>query len=481
MEQNPSRFTRRDFMRLSAASLASTVVAACARDMDLPVGASKAGPSAWGGSGTVTRYPLRIPPTVSPGGLTLTAAPGTVDIGGQTANAWVYNGVFPGPTIEARTGDHARILMRNGLSEPSITHWHGLLVETDDDGQPHNAVAAGAAYQYDYPIFQRAGLNFYHPHPHHLTGKQVGRGLAGVFVVRDAEEDALGLPSGAYEVPLVLRTASIENGMVQGSDSHRDSGEMILVNGVRNPYLDVDTALYRFRVLNNSNAAVFTLTLGGGRPFVLIGNDGGLLESSSQHTQITLAPAERLDLLVDFRQLAAGSRVMLRAGSSGEGWSSSSADVLEFRVARQVNVPASIPSRLSTIPALGSPQATREFRFDRRSTINGREYVMGHTAFTVPYGSTELWRLVADGGAPHPVHIHGTSFQVVARRGGRGQVFAWERGWKDTVLLQDNETVDVLIRFDHQHGGVAYRGRYVMHCHRLEHEDAGMMLDFAVA
>lgn len=482
MEQNPPRLTRRDFVRLGATSAATVLVAACVRDLALPGGASEAGSAALshGSSGTVTRYPLRIPPTASPGGLTLTAAPATVDIGGQTANAWVYNGAFPGPTLVARTGERAGILLRNGLPEQTITHWHGLLVETADDGQPHDAIGPGATYAYDYPIFQRAGLNFYHPHPHHLTGRQVGRGLAGAFIIRDAEEDALGLPSGAYEVPLVLRAASIENGMVTGGDSHSGSDELLLVNGTRNPYLEVDTALYRFRVLNNSNAAVFTLSLSNGGPFILIGNDGGLLETASQHAQITLAPAERLDLLVDFRQLAVGASVMLRTSSSGERWSSSAVDALEFRVARQVSVPAAVPSQLSTIPRLSSPAATREFRFGWRNTINGREYDMSRTDFTVPYGRTELWRFIADGGAPHPVHVHGTSFQVVARRGGRNQVFAWERGWKDTVLLQDNETVDVLIRFDHAYGGVPYRGRYVMHCHRLEHEDAGMMMNFVV-
>ena len=129
---------------------------------------------------------------------------------------------------------------------------------------------------------------------------------------------------------------------------------------------------------------------------------------------------------------------------------------------------------LSSITPLDNPVVTRTFSFDGMSRINGQVYDMNRVDFEVPFGQTELWRFSTGGNAPHPVHVHGASFQVVSRSGGRGQLFPWESGWKDTVLLLDQETVEVLVRFD------GYRGAYLMHCHKLEHEDMGMMSNFNV-
>jgi blue copper oxidase len=144
-------------------------------------------------------------------------------------------------------------------------------------------------------------------------------------------------------------------------------------------------------------------------------------------------------------------------------------------VVRQVSVPTTtLPSTLSSITALSGPVATRTFSFDGMSKINGLEYALNRIDFKVPFGQVERWRFTTSGNAPHPVHVHGASFQVVSRTGGRGKLFPWERGWKDTVLLNDRETVEILIRFD------AYRGLYLLHCHKLEHEDMGMMSNFEV-
>ena len=231
--------------------------------------------------------------------------------------------------------------------------------------------------------------------------------------------------------------------------------------------LAVDSALYRFRVLGGANARIFRLALSNGAPFRVIGNDGGLLEASVLVANPDLAPGERLDLLVDFRSLAVGTTIMLR--DLRAGW-----DLLEFRVARTVTDTSAIPTTLSTITPLANPVTTRDFSFDGMTKINGLEYDMQRIDFQVPFGQVERWRFRTNGNAPHPVHIHGASFQVQTRKGGRNQVFAWERGWKDTVLLEDRETVEVLIRFD------AYKGIYLMHCHKLEHEDMGMMSNFEV-
>ena len=420
--------------------------------------------------GVVTRYPLYVPPVVSPDGLTLLAAPSVEDLGGGSDTiAWTYNGSFPGPTLLASTGDVATIHLQNGLAQETITHWHGMLVDDVNDGHPRFAVPPGGFYDYSFPIQNRAALNWYHPHPHMLTGEQVNLGLAGAFIVRDAEEAALSLPSGAYEVPLIVRDATRDKSgnLHYQPKSGGFDGKIPLVNGTRSPYLSVDRALYRFRLLNGANARIFRLALGNGVPFTVIGNDGGLLENAVALATIDVAPAERLDLLVDFRGAAPDSRVMLRDLRSG--W-----DLLEFRVTSAQDTSGTIPTSLSSIAPLSNPVVTRNFSFDGMSKINGLEYDMERIDFQVPFGQTELWRFTTAGNAPHPVHIHGASFQVVSRTGGRGSLFPWEAGWKDTVLLEDGETVEVLIRFE------SYRGIYLMHCHKLEHEDMGMMSNFEV-
>ncbi len=427
--------------------------------------------AAGGSRGTVTRNPLYIPPTVTPTNYYgLTAKPGTIDLGGgNMSKAWVYNGLMPGPTLLARKGDTATIKLSNGLTQPTITHWHGMLVSHENDGHPMEAIGPGGTYDYNFPILNRAALNWYHPHPHMLTGEQVAMGLAGAFIVRDTVEDALALPGGAYEIPLVLRDTAFDStgNIAYKPRSGGFEGPTPLVNGTLNPFLNVDAAVYRFRVLGGANARIFGLTLSSGAPFVIIGNDGGLLARSTTLARIDIAPGERLDLLVDFRGLAVGTKVTLR--DLRAGW-----DLLEFRVTRAVNDTSTIPSTLSTITPLTNPMTTRFFSFDGMTKINGREYDMARIDFTVPFGAVERWQFTTNGNAPHPVHVHGASFQVQSRRGGRNNTFPWEAGWKDTVLLEDRETVEVLVRFD------AYRGVYLMHCHKLEHEDMGMMSNFEV-
>jgi blue copper oxidase len=456
-KRSAHRVSRRDFVRLALLTAGA-------------VAAAKATP-VLAGRGTVTRYPLRIPPSASPSNnFSLRAASSTADLGGgRTSSVLAYNGYFPGPTFRANTGDTASVQFTNGLTQATTIHWHGMIVPTAADGQPQALVGPGAGYSYQFPIVQRACLNWYHPHPHMETGNQVVRGLAGAFIINDAEETTLGLPSGFYEVPLIVRDVNFDSAgnIIYNPTSSGYLAKNPMVNGTRDPYLDVDTAVYRFRVLNGASARLFKLVLNNGAPFTLIGNDGGLLEAAVQVSQIEISPGERLDVLVDFRQLAVGTRVMVQDLNSG--W-----NLLEFRVTRQITDTYAMPSALSSIVKLSNPVRTRLISFDGMSRINGKEYDMNRIDFQVPFGQTELWRFTTNGNAPHPVHIHGASFQVKSRTGGRGRLFPWEAGWKDTVLLNDRETVEILIRFD------GYRGRYVIHCHKLEHEDQGMLANFEV-
>lgn len=464
----PNRMSRRTFMCTAAASVGALAL----ESIPLPAMAARGG----GGGGTVTRYPLHVPPTVSPAGFTLTAAPALVNLASpespSLSSALAYNGFngfLPGPTFKARRDDNVYVDFANELADETTVHWHGMLVETAQDGQPQDLVAPRGSRIYKYPIVQRAALNWYHPHPHMMTGEQVCLGLAGAFIVNDAEEDALGLPAGTYEVPLIVRDANFDRAgnLIYNPRTTGFVGNTPLINGTRNPYLDVDRAVYRFRVLNGANARLFRLVLSNGMPFTVIGNDGGLLAAPVNVTEIEFSPGERLDLIVNFQGLP-GARVILRDLNSG--W-----DLLEFRVANSTQITGAMPPpTLSTIAPLSTPALTRYFSFDGMSKINGLEFDLARIDFQVPFGETERWRFTTNGNAPHPVHVHGASFQVQSRTGGRGKLFPWESGWKDTVLLQDQETVDVLICFDQ------YRGRYLIHCHKLEHEDMGMMANFEV-
>ncbi len=304
-----SALTRRTFLHTSALAIGSLVIGGLPRLS----------------SAQVARNPLKIPPLISPYGFTLTCAPGTSDLGGGAiSNVLAYNGVFPGPTFVAWRGDTVHGHLVNNLSEETITHWHGMVVDHHNDGSPHHTVMPGASRHYEFPVIQRAALNWYHPHTHMTTGRQVNLGLAGAFIIRDDEEKRLNLPAGAYEVPLIIRDATLRGSNLEfNAPASGFNGRRPMVNGTLNPKLNVDRGLYRFRVLNGANARVFRLALSNGAPFLIIGNDGGFLPAPVKRTEITLGMGERLDLLVDFRALSAGSTVMLRCLDAG--W-----DLLQF-------------------------------------------------------------------------------------------------------------------------------------------------------
>ena len=261
----------------------------------------------------------------------------------------LYNGTLPGPVFVVNRGDHASIPFENGLTEPTTVHWHGLVVPWDMDGQPQDPIAPGAAYTYAFDVNQRAGLSFFHPHPDMATSSQVAYGLAGGFLIRDAEEAALGLPSGRFEVPLVLRDANYDRAgnLVYNGTASGFTGKSMLINGVQDPYLETSPAVHRLRVVGGSNSRVFTLTLSNGQPLTVIGNDGGLLPSPANETEVVLSPGERLDLLVDLRG-SAGKSVSLLDRSSG--W-----NLLEFRVDNSAPQGSMPTGTLSTIEPLSNP------------------------------------------------------------------------------------------------------------------------------
>ena len=279
------------------------------------------------------RAPLIMPPTVRPVDQLLRGVVAKAEIApGKQATVWSVTAqsrqgaptaktAAPrvAPTLRMRTGERASLTFENQLPQHSILHWHGLSVPEAADGAPRLAVDTGASYRYDFPIVNRAGTYWYHAHPHHHTGEQIYRGMAGLFLVGDAEEDALGLPSGAREIPLVLQErrfdANDEFAFTPVMHERMEGffGSEMFGNGVMNPTHNVDSALYRLRVVNASGSRITRLGLSNGAAMTLIGTDGGLLRAPEKMFWLDMGTGERADLLIDFSGLAVGTRVMLKS------------------------------------------------------------------------------------------------------------------------------------------------------------------------
>ncbi|MEQ2009237.1 MAG: multicopper oxidase domain-containing protein [Limisphaerales bacterium] len=434
-------------------------------------------------------------------GTTLTAANGTIAVWpGFPASVLMVNNSLPAPTIRVRRGDTFSASVSNKLNEPLVLHWHGILAPSAMDGLPQSAVPPDQGYRVSFPILNRAGTYFYHAHTDGLTAKQVYRGLAGLFIVEDPQEGALGLPKGSHDIPMLIADKRLNpRRELTYNPNMMDMmmgflGDAALVNGTPEAWLSVDRSSYRLRWVNGSNARILKLGFNDGRSFQVIGTDGGLLAAPVAVTNLTLAPGERADVVVDFTRDAVGTGLTLRSvpfepggmrmgggmGMMGMGMGpsqGSSLDVMRFYVDKPNTVPGKVPGKLSSILAYNESKAARTRTFDitmerMAHFINGAQFKMDVTNFTVAWNQLERWEFKNRSMLPHPMHPHGTLFQVLSRS--TGMLTPTDGGWKDTVLVNPNETVAVLVRFD------AHAGRFIKHCHNLEHEDAGMMLNFNV-
>ncbi|MFI9724118.1 multicopper oxidase family protein [Streptomyces sp. NPDC052396] len=464
--------------------------------------------------------PLPVPPVARPvrgaGGADCYEAEqreGRVEIlPGRKTTVWGYDGIFPGPTFTARSGHRTVLQVRNSLTVPTVTHLHGGVTPPESDGYPTDLLlparcSPGQAHQahsgmavahggrmavgyrrYEYPLPQRAATLWYHDHRMDFSAPQVWHGLAGFFLISDAEEDRLPLPGGERDIPLMLCDRSFEaDGSfrypVHGHDAFPDGvlGDVQLVNGAPWPVLEVSATRYRFRLLNASNARRYRLRLeadeGGRGRFVQIGSDGGLLAAPQPLDTIDMVPGERCDVVIDFAGFPAGSRIALRNTVAQGGMR----DVMRFHVVRKERDDSRIPARLAASfeklgPSKGMPVRVFDFRRtntggDRQMwTINGRPFSPDTVLASPRLGSVERWRFSSD--FHHPVHVHLAQFQVLSR-GGRPPAMA-DAGWKDTVDVRPYEVVEVLVRF------AGFKGRYMLHCHNLEHEDMAMMGNFQV-
>lgn len=451
---------------------------------------------------------------------------------GDAGHLQTLSGSYLGPILRLQTGQKVRIHFHNQLAEDSIVHWHGLRLPANMDGHPRHAIAPGETFVYEFEVRNRAGTYWYHPHPHGRTGIQVYKGLAGLFLVGDAAEQNADLPTGEFDIPLVLQDRSFDadNQLTylsagMGTMGMGHMGDHMLVNGKLNASLTLAAGTYRFRLLNGSNARMYKLGWQNEQPLTVIATDGGLLDEPVQRDYVSLAPGERVELLVHLDQDQAGLPLLMRSHHFSDGMSGMPGspnpvlpngeefDVLSVQVAGEAPVHRTfMPSVMGgAMPATvvahkaparswsGAIQADRTFRLgweEGRWTINGRVFEMENVAEdeVVQLGATEVWEFVNEvshGGhgsgmmgamMPHPLHIHGLQFKVLERSVDASQMEHWhtmnegyvDEGWKDTILLMPGETVKLEVQF------ADYSGLYLYHCHNLEHEDAGMMRNYLV-
>jgi spore coat protein A, manganese oxidase len=431
---------------------------------------------------------------------------------------WGFGSMSPGPTIEARVGQPAIVEWANELPAEhflpidhsihgahagipdvrAVIHLHGGRVPPQSDGYPENWCVPGRSAVTFYPNRQNAATLWYHDHAMAITRLNVFAGLFGLYILRDKIEDALNLPKGNCEIPLLLYDRSFrEDGQLYypvSSDPEKPwvpefFGDAILVNGTLFPFLNTEPRKYRFRIVNASNSRFFYLTLSSNQVFWQIGSDQGLLEAPVELRALTLAPGERADVIIDF-QYQSDQSLVLR---------SDNLNICQFRVSQESTLDnSSLPKQLRTVERIPEIDAIRT----RLLTLQGGGDSDDPTSMAQPMllngaywhdpvtedprlDTVEIWSFINVTDDAHPIHLHQVRFQVLDRRpfdvftylnqrqlrytAGAIAPDANELGWKDTVRADPGVVTRIIIRFE------GFAGRYVWHCHVLEHEDFEMM------
>ncbi len=412
----------------------------------------------------------------------LVAASATLPYGpGGATRVLAFNGSVPGPTLEAREGDRVVVRFRNELEEPTTIHWHGIHLPFEADGSPFHPVGPGEEHVYAFTVPPgTAGTYWYHPHPHHRTTYQVSHGLFGALIVRAADDPLAGMPerllvlhdnrfdeTGAIDVP--------ERGSLEAriDEENGREGDVLFVNSQVGPAIDIRPGeAQRWRIINASAARVYRLGIPGST-MLHVGSDGGLFERPVEVEDVVLANSERVEVIVR-GGAAVGEEATLQAlpydryipQTRPRDWGAPR-DLLTLRTAGDPPAdPVRVPETLRPVAPMdpGSASATRLVVLTQ-GMINNRKMDMGRVDITAPLGATEVWEIENLVGMDHPFHLHGFRFQVIDRNG----VAVPFRSWKDTVNVPRHERVRIIVRYED------FAGKWMFHCHILNHEDMGMM------
>jgi len=474
--------------------------------------------------------------------------------GFPATTVWGYEGSYPGPTIEARRNKPVSVKWINELpnrhilpidttlhgSEPwqpevrTVVHLHGAHTKPQFDGYPEDWYTSNQRKNFavfTYKNDQEPAALWYHDHAVGNTRLNVYAGLAGVYNIRDDLEDALNLPSGNYEIPLVLQDRSFteDGALFYPSVSPVPTApvpsvipifaaDTIVVNGKTWPYLEIEPRKYRFRVLNGANGRPFRLQItpdaapDTSLPFHQIGTDGGLLDApvmvgrrdasgNPVGPQVTVAPAERADIVVDFSSFSAGDELTLeniRIPDFPFHDPATTGLVMKLRVVESGGPDTSVlPATLRPVPRLDPADAvkTRNLTLDRVTDEYGRpKFLLGKVRWMDPVtekprlNTTEIWNFINTTPNGHPMHVHLVTFGVLSRRkfdvehfNATGEIVYTgpemlppnENGMRDMVRVPAGTVVKIIAHFD-------IPGRFVWHCHLLDHEDHEMMRPFEV-
>lgn len=434
---------------------------------------------------------------------------------------------------------------------PLVAHQHGGDTQSLSDGLPDAWATPGNDIRgrlfsplYTYDNRQEAAHLWYHDHTAGLTRLNVYMGLAGNYFIRDANEDALGLPKPPYEVSLMIQDRSFltsgelfydaddpeSPGLPNPSHLPENFGDVVLVNGVAWPLLEVEPRKYRFRMLNASDSRVYDMKLSNGMPFIQIGSDLGLLNAPVQLPLLSLAPGERADVILDFARMQGQTIVIGNSAAApypdGDPVDPATAgQVMAFRVnqpmSRVPDPPLASNLRPVSGPVPAMPQAARTRKIllfegtdsrGRLQTMGGivdpsRPALNGTLVFTDPItenpqvGDSEIWEFYNTTADAHPIHMHLVDFRVLNRQRFKGTITPKtnsdgseggvldeasirfqgaprtpskeEAGKKDTAKMFPGEVTRVAARFTRP-------GEYVFHCHILSHEDHEMMRPYYV-
>lgn len=399
---------------------------------------------------------------------------------GPATPIWGYDGITPGPTIVQRSGRRTSLTVVNHLPDGTTVHLHGAHTAPGSDGYPTDLIRPGASQVYVYPDGQSARVMWYHDHAMAQTGPHLNKGLAGFYILHDAQEDSLHLPWGANDVPIVIqdRLFAPDNTLryprTPATQASGVLGDTILANAAPQPYFRVANRKVRLRLLNGSDARQYRLALSNGQPLVQIGSEGGLLPAPVRQDSIDLAPAERADVVIDFSKVPVGSKVVLQ-NRLGSGPTS---QVLRFDVVRHVTDHSTIPASLRPIHRLSADDAsvTRTFTLESAAdgtwTINDKPFDPRRIDADPKLGATEVWNFYNRSPQTHVMHMHDVNFQILDLNGLPPP--PGTDSWTEMVTIPPFGAATVIARFED------FTGTYVFHCHVLRHEDNAMMAQFRV-